>query len=193
MMTPFQKLYLLVVVLLLCFLCSNPKEDSVSQTILIDNSPHGFTTIGLTNVGKDPSGNQYQGHLKILLLLSEGIALSQKEDGTLNLKGKGTLMGLLLYDNDDNGLNSGDYFIDLRPPHNIGEASIGFYTLAFDENKVDGPYFNYPGVALLAGKINVKNTPKHTQLTLDLVDENGKKISGTIQQPLTPFSYTLPF
>lgn len=192
-MAPFQPPCFLFVVLLIWFSCSTPTQEPINQTLLINNSAYNFPTLGLTNLGQDPSGKQYQGYFKILLLLSKGISLRQNEGGDLYLKGKGVLMGLLLYDLAESGLSTGDYFIDLRPPHKIGEASIGFYSLNFDENLVQGPYLDYPGLALLAGKIKVENLLGQTQLTLDLVDENGNTVAGTVQQSLTPFSYTLPF
>ena len=189
-MAPIKPFLLLLVVICFFIVCQQEKAKTTTpenNVFYINDSPNSITTFGLSNLGPDPSGNQYQGYLKVLLLLSEGITMSEDPTGLLYLKGKGTLLGILLYNQTATTLTEGDYYVDLRPPHEIGEASIGFYTLAFDESLVNGPYLNYPGLALLSGKISIKNKQQSVELTLDLIDENGKSISGTVIQKPTPF------
>jgi len=195
-MAPIKPFLLLLVVICFFIVCQQEKAKTTTpenNVFYINDSPNSITTFGLSNLGPDPSGNQYQGYLKVLLLLSEGIIMSEDPTGLLYLKGKGTLLGIILYNQTATTLTERDYYVDLRPPHEIGEASIGFYTLAFDESLVNGPYLNYPGLALLSGKISIKNKQQSVELTLDLIDENGKSISGTVIQKPTPFQYTLSY
>lgn len=193
-MAPFKPVLLLLVIFCFLIACQEEKTTPPQNNVVYSNdSPYNISTLGLSNLGPDPKGNQYQGHLKVLLLLSEGISMSEEQNGMLYLKGKGFLLGIILYDAFATGLTDGEYYIDLRPPHEIGEASIGFYTFSFDESLVDGPYLNYPGLALLSGKICVKNKQQSVELTLDLIDENGKSIIGTVVQKPNPFQFALPF
>lgn len=193
-MAPFKPLLLLLVLFCFLIVCQEEKTTTPQNNLVYSNdSSININTLALSNFGPDPGENQYQGHLKVLLLLSEGIRMSEDLNGMLYLKGKGFLLGIILYDAFAKGLTEGEYYIDLRPPHEIGEASIGFYTFSFDEALVDGPYFNYPGLALLGGKISIKNKQQNVQLILDLIDENGKSITGKIEQNPTPFQYVLPF
>lgn len=131
------------------------EESAIESRFSIGTQHFPIAKVGLVDLGIDLKKEFYEGFMNVLLFVTEGIDFSEQESGELLLEGNGALMGVILYSENQWTLNSRDYFVNLRPPYKINDIGIGFYTLNFREENVDGPYFSYDGVALLSGKMTV--------------------------------------
>jgi hypothetical protein len=172
----------------LCFYCkdSSLEIDSVASYFSIGNELFPIARAGLVNLGEDFENKLYEGFMNVLLFVTEDVYFTEEDSGELLLKGKGALMGVIVYSMKKWELESGDYFVNLRPPYLINDIGIGFYTSAFMEENVNGPYFDYEGVGLLAGKMTVENLTDKIKIMLSFIDEQGQEItafySGTLQE-----------
>lgn len=71
--------------------------------------------------------------MKALLFASDGISFMANNDQTLEINGKGQLMGFIIHSNTEKALSNGDHYINLRPPYKEGDIAVGFYTMNWDE------------------------------------------------------------
>lgn len=81
------------------------------------------------------SENRFLNKMKALIFASDGITFGLDDDKKFKLMGKGPLLGLIIYSNNETTLTPGDYFVNLRPPFGEGDIAIGFYTLNWDERE----------------------------------------------------------
>jgi hypothetical protein len=170
--------------LLLCYIFFYCKDSSLEESTIesrfsIDTEHFPIAKAGLVDLGIDLKKEFYEGFMNVLLFVTEGIDFSEYESGELLLKGNGALLGIILYSENQWTLNSRDYFVNLRPPYKINDIGIGFYTLNFREENVDGPYFNYDGVALLSGKMTVESKSDEKKISLELINEDGIQIKAS--------------
>ncbi|MEK9566977.1 MAG: hypothetical protein VW125_07705 [Flavobacteriaceae bacterium] len=158
--------------------------DSTAEVVLIesrfslDSLNFPIARAGLVDLGVDLKKELYEGFMNVLLFVTEGITFSEYESGELLLKGNGALFGIILYSEAQWTLNSSDYFVNLRPPFAINDIGIGFYTLDFREENVRGPYYEYEGISLLSGKMNVVNENNAMKITLEFINEFGHPIKA---------------
>jgi hypothetical protein len=130
------------------------------------------------------SENRFLNKMKALIFASDGITFGLDDDKKFKLMGKGPLLGLIIYSNNETTLTPGDYFVNLRPPFGEGDIAIGFYTLNWDEREGVVFYEKTDGTALVAGKVTVTEKEGMTSVTFLLTDENGSSLSGLYSGPL---------
>lgn len=114
--------------------------------------------------------------MKALLFASDGISFMANNDQTLEINGKGQLMGFIIHSNTEKALSNGDHYINLRPPYKEGDIAVGFYTMNWDEGNGVVFYEKTIGPALLAGKANVLQ--KQDIISFSFTDENRNILKG---------------
>lgn len=175
---------------LLFIRCSENNNISTPDNYFeIDGGRYSISDAGLTDFGRDPTTSLYEGHFLVVVFITQGIRFDQDSNGDLLLKGAGALMGLVTCSNTENRLEDGTYFVNLRPPYAVRDLAVGFYTTDFDQNKVEGRYFDYEGTALLSGKMTVSHRQEVTIIQMDLLNENGKKIRSYYEGELDLLTY----
>jgi len=184
----------LVLFLLISPFCSNGDGDNnkTNNFFTIKGEKFSIARAGISDFGIDPSNNIYKGNFLVLLFVTEGIAFNTTPNGDLLLEGTGAIMGLVTFSDTMNYLEDGNYFINLKPPFQKGDVSIGFYTTSFDSKRVMGPYFDYDGIPLLSGKMTVNHSNENTLVTMNMIDEIGNEINTNFEGKLELVSYSIP-
>lgn len=144
----------------------------------------GKTTIISSAALVELSGNNLLNDMKALLFASDGISFMAKNEKTLQIKGKGQLLGFIIHSNSTNDLTNGDHYVNLRPPFKEGDIAIGFYTMNWDESKGIVFYEKTIGPSLLAGKVTVLQKQDLISLTFNFTDEDGNILTGVYNGPL---------
>ena len=122
--------------------------------------------------------------MKALLLASDGITFTAKDEKALQIKGKGQLLGFIIHSNSTNDLTNGDHYVNLRPPFKEGDIAIGFYTMNWDESKGIVFYEKTIGPSLLVGKVTVLQKKDVISLSFNFTDEDQNIVSGVYNGPL---------
>ncbi len=122
--------------------------------------------------------NTFLKDMKAFLFASDGISFETKSENTLQIKGKGSLLGFIIHSNQEDALTSGDYFINLRPPFKEGDIAVGFYSMNWDENDNVLFYEKTVGPSLLAGKISVLQKQDLISLSFNFTDDAGNLLTG---------------
>jgi hypothetical protein len=122
--------------------------------------------------------NTFLKDMKAVLFASDGISFETKSENTLQIKGKGSLLGFIIHSNQEDALTSGDYFINLRPPFKEGDIAVGFYSMNWDENDNVLFYEKTVGPSLLAGKISVLQKQDLISLSFNFTDDAGNLLTG---------------
>ena len=122
--------------------------------------------------------------MKAIVFASDGISFGWDDKKDFKLIGKGSLLGFIIYSNNNKALTDGDYFVNLSPPFGEGDIAIGFYTLNWEERDNIVFYENSDGTALLAGKITVTEKEGVSSISFRLIDENGSILSGVFNGSL---------
>ena len=155
-----------------------PDNNKNKSYFSINDELFTITQGGLVNLGSASDESKHPGFMHVVLFTTDGINFSEDNTGELLLKGEGALLGIVVFNGTEGILDSGDYYINLRPPYMIHDIGVGFYSLDFKEENVSGPYFEYEGVALLSGKMSIKNNPKDKEVILELISEDGNQITA---------------
>ena len=137
----------------------SPDNNKSKSYFSINDELFTITQGGLVNLGSASDESKHPGFMHVVLFTTDGINFSEDNTGELLLKGEGALLGIFVFNDTEGILDSGNYYINLRPPYMIHDIGVGFYSLDFKEENVSGPYFEYEGVALLSGKMSIKNNP----------------------------------
>ena len=155
-----------------------PDNNKNKSYFSINDGLFTITQGGLVNLGSASDESQYPGFMHVVLFTTDGINFSEDSTGELLLKREGALLGIVVFNGTEGILDSGDYYINLRPPYMIHDIGVGFYSLDFKEENVSGPYFEYERVALLSGEMSIKNNPKEKEVILELISEDGNQITS---------------
>lgn len=129
-------------------------------------------------------GNPILENMKALLFNSDGISFDANSNRELIIKGKGKLMGFIIYGKKNDGLDNGDHFINLRPPFMEGDVALGFYDLNWDEKDGLIRYEENDGPSILAGKVTVLHKQDVVDLIFNFTTEHGKILTGQYNGPL---------
>jgi len=183
------------ILLFLTFNYCSDREDKIEESenlFTFSNEKFSIARAGIADFGIDPTAILYTGNFLVLLFVTEGITFSTEANGNLLLTGTGAILGLVTFSNSNDYLDDGNYFVNLRPPFEKGDVSIGFYTTTFDSKEVNGPYFDYEGIPILSGKMTVNNLEENIQITLNMIDEIGNKINFNYEGMLDLLTYNIP-
>jgi hypothetical protein len=184
-----------LVLFFLIFSNCSDGEDNNNKTnnfFTIDGEKFSIAHAGISDFGIDPSNDIYKGNFLVLLFATEGVDFNTGPNGDLLLEGTGAIMGLVTFSDTMDYLEDGSYFLNLRPPFQKGDVSIGFYTTSFDSKLVKGPYFDYEGTPLLSGKMTVNHSKENTLVVMNMIDEIGNKINTNFDGKLDLLTYSIP-
>jgi len=172
----------LVPVFLLLINCQ--KTDSNNSTAInyfeVDDQTHYIKEAALIRL----EGNPRLDNMKVLLFISDGLSIDANSNWELKIRGKGKLMGFIIYSKKNEGLDNGDHFINLRPPFKEGDIALGFYALNWDENDGLIYYEDDDDPIMLAGKVSVLQKQDLVKLEFNFTTEEGKILSGQYNGPL---------
>ena len=112
--------------------------------------------------------------MKALLFISDGLSFDANSNLELKIRGKGKLMGFIIYSQNNEELENGDYFINLLPPLKEGDITLGFYDLDWYEKTGLILYEEGEGFILLAGKVTVVQKQGLADLKFNFTTEEGK-------------------
>ncbi|MGB0396334.1 MAG: hypothetical protein ACPGC6_06155 [Flavobacteriaceae bacterium] len=161
--------------------CEDPLYNSTSNNHF---RVGGKTTVISSAALVKLSGNNLLNDMKALLLASDGITFTAKDEKALQIKGKGQLLGFIIHSNSTNDLTNGDHYVNLRPPFKEGDIAIGFYTMNWDESKGIVFFEKTIGPSLLAGKVTVLQKKDVISLSFNFTDEDQNIVSGVYNGPL---------
>ncbi len=149
-------------------------EPSTNNYFDIDGQNHSIEKAAFVKLEDNPVLND----MKVLLFISEGLSFDTDSNRELKIKGRGTLMGFIIYSQKNEDLVNGDHFINLRPPYKQGDVALGFYNLDWDEKNGLIHYEEDDGPLLLAGKVTVLQKQDLADLKFNFTSEDGKILKG---------------
>lgn len=168
----------------LCFFiyfCSNKQiEYSSPDHFKINETQYIIESAAFVKL----TGPSFFNNLNGLIFATDGVSFSSLNDKVLSLKGKGKILGFIIYSSEKETLNEGVHFMNLRPPYSEGDIAIGFYTLDWEEDKGSVFYDENEGSGLLSGKLTVTKEGKQTSISFKCTDEDGRLITGVFKGDL---------
>ncbi|MDA0200196.1 MAG: hypothetical protein O2878_00705 [Bacteroidetes bacterium] len=162
-----------VVLLFAC--CQKTESNSATNNFFdIDGKKHSIEKAAFVKLEDNSTLN----NMKALLFSSKGLSFDTDSNRELKIKGRGTLMGFIIYSQKNEDLVNGDHFINLRPPYKEGDVALGFYNLDWDEKNGLIHYEEDDGPLLLAGKVTVLQKQDLADLKFNFTTEDGKILKG---------------
>ena len=165
----------LVLLFLLLIACQKTDSSSTSTNYFkIDDQRHSIEKAAFVNLEDNPVLKD----MKVLLFVSDGLSFDANSNRELKIRGKGKLMGFIIYSQKNERLKNGDHFINLRPPSEEGDIALGFYNLNWDEKDGLIHYEEDEGPLMLAGKVTVLQKKDLVDLKFNFTTEEGKILKG---------------
>ena len=162
--------------------CDNSEstDPETSSQFIVDQITYTIDQAAMVEL----LGNPFLIDMKVILFASGGLRFDADSNRELKIRGKGQLMGFMIYNKKGDPLTNGDHFVNLRPPYNKGEVSLGFYSIEWDE--ADGLVFyeDKEGPTLLAGKVTVLDSGDEVSFNFNFTDNRGKILTGTFNGKL---------
>ncbi|NCF30283.1 MAG: hypothetical protein GWP29_00085 [Bacteroidetes bacterium] len=101
----------LVLLFLLLIACQKTDSSSTSTNYFkIDDQRHSIEKAAFVNLEDNPVLKD----MKVLLFISDGLSFDANSNRELKIRGKGKLMGFIIYSQKNERLKNGDHFINLR-------------------------------------------------------------------------------
>ena len=140
----------------------------------IDDQKHKIEKAAFVNLEDNPVLKD----MKAILFISDGLSFDANSNRELKIRGKGKLMGFIIYSQNNEELENGDYFINLLPPFKEGDIALGFYDLDWYKKTGLILYEEGEGFSLLAGKATVVQKQDLADLKFNFTTEEGKILKG---------------
>ena len=174
----------LLLCITLCFFiyfCSNKQiEYSSADYFKISETQYTIESAAFLKL----TGLSFFNNLNGLIFATDGVSFFSLNDKMLSLKGKGKILGFIIYSSESETLNDGVHFMNLRPPYSEGDIAIGFYTLDWNEDKDSVFYDENDGPRLLSGKLTVTKEGEQTSISFKCTDEDGRLVTGVFKGDL---------
>jgi hypothetical protein len=149
-------------------------KDAVEKKnfIAYDGVEYPLTKAYFEGYGQDQPN---EGYLIDAYFFSEGINVIGANPNQIDsLSGSGTVVYLELFSNIKDLLEKGDYIYDANQTYLSNTFDFGLVGLNFDINNGNGSVFDISG-----GKVSVKTSGTSYEITFDLTESGGKKITGS--------------
>jgi len=132
----------------------------------IDDQKHKIEKAAFVNLEDNPVLKD----MKAILFISDGLSFDANSNRELKIRGKGKLMGFIIYSQNNEELENGDYFINLLPPFKEGDIALGFYDL---------DWYEKTGLILYEeGEATVVQKQDLADLKFNFTTEEGKILKG---------------
>lgn len=111
-----------------------------------------------------------EGYVAYIGLLSELVYY----DGRNDFRGAGQVIEIGFNSRENGKIPDGVYEIDDRFPFNAGKAGFASYDISFVQDKFNSDSYS----EIITGSVTIKNTSVGYEITLNLMDDNARKITG---------------